>query len=95
MEIKHTRVMLNAALDGRLDKVEYRRDPVFGFEVPTSCPDVPAEVLDPRRTWSDQGAYDQKARHLAGLFIDNFHQFEDQTPPEVKEAAPRTDVAMA
>src|SRR3546814_1050088 len=65
MKIAHTRAMIRAALDGRLAKVETRPDPIFGLHVPASCPDVPADVLDPRRTWSDKDAYDSTARALA------------------------------
>ena len=88
MEIKYTRALLNAALDGRLKRAQYETDPVFGVEVPASCPGVPEEVLNPRNTWSDKEAYDAKARHLAQLFAENFKQFEDQAPPEVKAAGP-------
>ncbi len=93
MSIKHTRALLKAALQGKLDNVEYRTDPVFGFEVPTSCPDVPQEVLNPRNTWDDKDAYDQKANHLAKLFIENFKQFEEGTSDEVMSAAPKPTTA--
>ena len=89
MPIKHTRALLNAALDGSLNKVSYEADPIFGVQVPTSCPGVPEEILNPRNTWSDKEAYDQKAAHLAKLFEENFRQFEDDTPEEVKAAGPR------
>jgi phosphoenolpyruvate carboxykinase (ATP) len=87
MPIKHTRAMLNAALDGRLAGVEERVDPNFGVFVPTACPDVPAEVLDPRATWADGEAYDAQARHLTRLFADNFKQFETAVDPQVMAAA--------
>jgi phosphoenolpyruvate carboxykinase (ATP) len=64
--------MLRAALDGELDDVELRRDPVFGFGVPVSVPGVEDRLLDPRSTWRDPEAYDRKARELAGLFVENF-----------------------
>ena len=89
MPIEHTRALLNAALEGRLANADYERDPVFGIEVPTACEGVPSEVLKPRQTWQDRDAYDAKARHLAGLFHDNFEQFADEVPAEVKEAGPR------
>jgi phosphoenolpyruvate carboxykinase (ATP) len=89
MKIKHTRLLLNAALNGELDKVSYDLDPVFGLQVPTACPGIPSEILKPRNTWSDQEAYDSKAAHLAQLFVENFRQFEDQAPAEVKAAGPQ------
>ena len=89
MSIRHTRALLNAALDGKLDQVKFVKDPIFGFEVPTDAPGVPASVLTPRETWSDKAAYDEKARHLARLFTDNFKQFADQASPEVLAAAPK------
>jgi len=89
MPIKHTRALLNAALNGLLKKVSYEADPVFGVQVPTSCPGVPEKILRPRNTWTDKEAYDRKAEHLAGLFVGNFRQFEDASPDEVKAAGPR------
>ena len=88
MEIKHTRALLNAALDGKLDKVEYREDPIFGVQVPTSCPGVPKKILDPRNTWKDKDAYDKKAGHLAKLFVENFGEYADQCSKEVVAAGP-------
>ena len=68
MKIRHTRAMLNAALDGDLDAVEYVKDERFGFEVPMECPNVPSEVLQPRSTWGDKGAFDATADKLAAMF---------------------------
>jgi phosphoenolpyruvate carboxykinase (ATP) len=89
MSIQHTRALLNAAFDGKLDHVRYVKDAVFGFEVPTDAPGVPAQVLNPRDTWADKAAYDEKARHLARLFNDNFKQFADLASPETVAAAPK------
>lgn len=75
MSIKHTRALLNAALDGKLAKTKFLKDPVFGFEVPLKCPGVPAEVLNPRAIWEDKALYDSKCRELAGLFAANFKKF--------------------
>ena len=88
MKIVHTRAMVNAALQGRLDGVKFRKDPLFGIDVPLECPGVPANVLNPRDTWEDKSAYDNKARELADRFIKNFKQFEDDVPAAVKESAP-------
>ena len=84
--IEHTRAMLAAALEGELDDTAFRRDEVFGLDVPESVPDVPKGVLDPRGTWSDSKAYDEKARELVGRFRENFEQFTGKMPPEVGEA---------
>jgi len=89
MNIGHTRAMVHAALDGRLDGVPTETDPIFGLEVPTSCPDVPAELLLPRTTWPDPAGYDLKARELATMFRENFRAFEDGVPLEVRDAGPR------
>ena len=63
-------------------------DPVFGVEVPTSCPGVPADVLDPRGTWADPVAYDAQARKLAGLFQENFTKYAEDVPEDVRSAGP-------
>ncbi|MHC4839853.1 MAG: phosphoenolpyruvate carboxykinase [Planctomycetota bacterium] len=88
MAIKHTRAMLNAALEGRLAEVEYETHPVFGLQFPKSCPDVPADVLDPKQTWDDKVAYDAKAKEVAGLFSKNFEQFKSETKEEIVNAGP-------
>ncbi|MGE3769403.1 MAG: phosphoenolpyruvate carboxykinase (ATP) [Bdellovibrionales bacterium] len=79
MPIATTRALLNAALSGQLDKVEYETEPFFGLSVPTSAPGVDAAVLNPRNTWKDGAAYDAAARKVAALFIDNFQQFKDKS----------------
>ena len=88
MKIKYTRAMVNAAISGKLDSVEFAKDPVFKLNVPKTCPDVPPEILFPRNTWTDKDAYDVKARELIGRFEDNFKQFLDRVPPNVLQAAP-------
>ena len=89
ISIRHTRNLLNAALNGKLDNVKYQKDPVFGFEVPMECPDVPSDVLDPASSWSDKKEYDRRYKDLAMRFKQNFGKFEDQTPKEVLEAGPK------
>ena len=89
MSIAHTRAMVSAALDGSLAQVPTVADPIFGLQVPTSCPGVPSEVLVPRNTWQDKDAYDQAARNLAQRFKDNFNKFADQVTDEVRNAGPR------
>ncbi|MBT3793376.1 MAG: phosphoenolpyruvate carboxykinase [Rhodospirillales bacterium] len=89
MKIAHTRAMLTAALEGKLDSVVMAPDPNFGMDVPQSCPDVPDEVLNPRNTWSDKAAYDKTAQALAGMFEKNFVEFEPQVDDGIKKAAIR------
>jgi phosphoenolpyruvate carboxykinase (ATP) len=88
ISIQHTRAMIRAAFNGELDKAGYEADPVFGVLVPRSCPDVPQEVLRPRDTWQDKAAYDAQARHVAGLFNENFKAFASVASDGVKAAAP-------
>lgn len=89
MDLAHTRAMVRAVLDGRLDDVETEPDPVFGLAIPISVPDVPDEVLRPRDTWKDPAAYDAQASRLAAMFRENFEKFADAVGPEVREAGPR------
>jgi phosphoenolpyruvate carboxykinase (ATP) len=86
MKIAYSRAMVNAALDGKLDRVKYTKDPIFGLEIPSEVPGVPSEVLNPRNTWSDKSAYDTRARELVALFEKNFEQFAQMVPAEVKAA---------
>jgi len=89
ISIRYTRAMLNAALEGKLDGVEYFTDPVFGFQVPRSCPEVPDGVLDPAQAWPSREAYMKRYKSLASRFIDNFKRFEDGAPDEVRAAGPK------
>jgi phosphoenolpyruvate carboxykinase (ATP) len=88
MPISATRALLRAALDGDLADVEYRTDPVFGFEVPVAVPGVDTALLDPRSTWRDQDAYDAKAREVAAMFRRNFEKFADSAGSAVAAAGP-------
>jgi phosphoenolpyruvate carboxykinase (ATP) len=76
MSIKHTRALVDAAIEGRLDNVEFVTEPAFGLSIPVSCPDVPAEILNPRNCWSDKAAYDLQAADLAARFEANFEKFD-------------------
>jgi phosphoenolpyruvate carboxykinase (ATP) len=87
MPIKVTRALLNAALDGSLNNVEFRTDPNFGFQVPVAVPGVDATILDPRATWGDKAAYDETAANLVKQFVDNFAQFVDHVDESVRGAA--------
>jgi len=90
MKIAHTRAMIRAVLSGALDGVSYRRDPIFNLDVPTSCPDVPGDVLNPRITWPNPSDYDAQAAKLAKMFVDNFKTFEGGVTAAVRDAGPRT-----
>ena len=89
MPIKATRALLNAALDGSLNHVEFRIDPNFGVEVPVSVPGVDTAILDPRGTWADKADYDATAAKLVTLFTNNFARFADHVDAAVRRAAPR------
>jgi phosphoenolpyruvate carboxykinase (ATP) len=89
MKIAHTRAMITAALTGLLDNVTYTRHPIFNIDVPTTCPGVPDEVLNPRGTWPDASKYDEQAKKLAAMFAENFKTFEKDVPAAVKDAGPR------
>ncbi len=89
ISIHYTRTMLAAALNGDLEHVPYRTDPVFNFQVPMQCPGVPDEVLDPSGSWSNKDEYWKKYRQLAMRFIENFRKFADACPPEVLAAGPK------
>ncbi|MCB2088583.1 MAG: phosphoenolpyruvate carboxykinase (ATP), partial [Sphingomonadaceae bacterium] len=98
MPIKATRGLLNAVLDGKMDEVEFREDPNFGFDVPVHVPaldeaGIDQRVLDPRSTWADKDAYDAMAQHLVQLFVDNFEQFTAYVDDGVRQAAPGAAVA--
>lgn len=88
ISIGYTRAMLEAALTGSLLKSKFRKDPIFGFEVPLACDGVPTDVLDPASAWPSDEEYFDKYRQLASRFIDNFKKFAPDCPPEVVNAGP-------
>jgi phosphoenolpyruvate carboxykinase (ATP) len=89
MKLSYTRAMITAALEGELHGVAFENHPVFGFAMPTGCPNVPTELLNPRNTWEDKGAYDKQCEKLAELFNSNFAKFADGASDEIKAAAPK------
>jgi phosphoenolpyruvate carboxykinase (ATP) len=89
ISIKYTRSLLNAALDGSLLNVKYRKDSVFGFDVPMTCPDVPEGILNPADSWPSKKAHEDKYKSLASRFVDNFKKYELNCPPEVIKAGPK------
>lgn len=93
MPIQVTRTLLNAALDGSLKNADFRIDPYFGFQVPTSVPGVPVHILNPFKTWADKAAFDSTARKLVGMFQENFAKFEPHVDQDVASAAPAIRLA--
>jgi phosphoenolpyruvate carboxykinase (ATP) len=89
IRIPYTRAMLNAALGGALDDVEYVEDPIFGLSVPTSVPDVPSELLIPRSTWTDVDEFDRYANKLAAMFAANFGAYAEGVDESVVKSGPR------
>jgi phosphoenolpyruvate carboxykinase (ATP) len=89
ISIRHTRNLLDAALTGKLDDVEYRQDKLFGFNVPLTCPDVPEDVLEPSSSWGNKDEYWKKYDALVARFIENFKLFQDGCSKEVIDAGPK------
>jgi phosphoenolpyruvate carboxykinase (ATP) len=89
MKIAYTRAMVTAALNGSLAKVKAEADPNFGLHIPVTCPNVPAEILQPRNTWSEKTAYDAQARKLAGMFRENFKQVDAHVSDAVRQSGPK------
>ncbi|MCR9173496.1 MAG: phosphoenolpyruvate carboxykinase (ATP) [bacterium] len=89
MSLKYTRAMITAAMNGKLDNVEYVTQPVFELSIPTSCEGVPSEILNPKDTWADKAAFDETANSLANKFVANFAQYEAETSQAILSAAPK------
>ena len=88
INLKYTRAMIRAAMRGDLDHAEFVHHDIFGVSMPITCDGVPDQVLNPRNTWDSSAAYDEKADHLAHLFINNFERFEDHANTAIRSAAP-------
>ena len=89
MKLSYTRAMITAALEGALDAEEFKDLPVFELAYPTSCPGVPAELLNPKETWADSAAYDETASKLASKFVDNFETYKEEADASILAAAPK------
>ena len=89
ISIKYTRILLNDALSGKLHDVKFRKDPIFGFEVPEECEGVPSSILEPADAWPSREEYFHKYDALAARFIENFKLFAAGCPKEVIEAGPK------
>ncbi|MDQ3902543.1 MAG: phosphoenolpyruvate carboxykinase (ATP) [Thermoproteota archaeon] len=88
MNLKYTRAMVKAALNSDLEKVQFKHDSIFNFDIPTSCPGVPPEMLDPANTWSDKQSYFVSSKRLAALFVKNFQKF-GEVSKEILDAGPK------
>lgn len=77
ISLKDTRAIIDSILDGSIDDAPATSLPIFNLDIPTALPGVDSDILDPRRTYADTADWDEKARHLAKLFIDNFVSFTD------------------
>ncbi|WP_462250032.1 phosphoenolpyruvate carboxykinase (ATP) [Ekhidna sp.] len=93
ISLKYTRAMITAALNGKLDNVGYRTHSIFGAEIPTTCPDVPSEILSPRETWKNDTAFYEKANDLASRFVENFKKFEDFANDDIMGGAPKQNTS--
>lgn len=89
MDLKSTRAIIQAIHAGKLNAVETVKDEVFGFDIPTSCPDVSAEILQPRNTWDDGSKYDAQAKKLGQLFDKNFEAYKEDSSDEIINAGPK------
>ncbi len=87
ISLPHTRALVDAIMSDGLADVEYQVDPIFGLQIPTTCPGVPAEILDPRTAWADPSAYDEQAHKLAARFVENFRRF-DGVDAAIRDAGP-------
>ena len=88
MKLAYTRAMITAALNGKLEEVEYKHDSLFNLDIPQVCPGVPGEIMNPRDTWEDKAAYDESAKKLAEMFENNFSKKYPDMPEEIKKAGP-------
>ncbi len=91
MNLKYTRAMVTAALEGKLNDVRWVADPIFKVEVPQSCPDVPSEILMPINTWESKENYKAQAHKLAKLFAQNVKKFHGEMSEDILSAGPTVD----
>ena len=91
IKLTYTRAIVDAIHSGTLANANRQRDPVFGVEAITECPNVPSEILVPRNSWADKSAYDAAARKLAELFRKNFAAYESGVSAEVRDAGARVE----
>lgn len=89
MKLSYTRAMITAAMDGKLDNVEFQTQPIFELAIPTSCEGVPSEILNPKDTWADKAKFDETANGLAAQFVKNFEQYAKESSDAIRSAAPK------
>ena len=89
IKLRYTRAIIDAIHDGSLNNAEFVTDPIFGLAIPTSCPNVPDEVLIPKNTWNDEAAYNAQAHKLANLFIKNFEKYKAGSSDAIINAGPK------
>ena len=94
ISLKYTRAMITAILNGELEGVDYAKHAIFGLQMPTTCPNVASEILNPRNTWENKAAYDAKANELANSFNKNFEQFAEYANAEILAAAPKAAMSV-
>ncbi|HVV55616.1 MAG TPA: phosphoenolpyruvate carboxykinase (ATP) [Mucilaginibacter sp.] len=94
MKLKYTRAMITAAINGELDNVSYGIHPIFNLQIPLTCPNVPDNLLDPRKTWADPESYDDKANSLAMAFIRNFEKYAEADDYEITSAGPGVTISV-
>jgi phosphoenolpyruvate carboxykinase (ATP) len=94
MRLKYTRAMITAALNGELEHVNYNEHPVFGLMMPSSCPNVPDYLLNPRNTWQNTYLYDERASALALLFVKNFEDYVPYCNEDILKAAPNVTISV-
>ena len=88
IKIKYSRAMITAAINGDLDQAKYRHDELFNLDIPIEIEGVPSEILDPKNTWNDKNSYDESAKSLCKMFVENFEKFEGVSQ-EIKNAGPK------
>ncbi len=89
IKLQYSRAMVTAALTGALDTVKFEHNKLFNLDIPSQCPEVPSEILDPKNTWNDSDSYDMSAKKLAQMFTENFAKFEN-TDSEIINAGPKS-----
>jgi phosphoenolpyruvate carboxykinase (ATP) len=92
INLSHTRALIKAALENKFDEIELETHEMFGFAIPKECPGIPSQLLNPRNTWTDKNAYEEKANYLASLFIKNFEKYSSGVTDDILAAAPKPNL---
>jgi phosphoenolpyruvate carboxykinase (ATP) len=88
IDIEYTRAMVDAALQGKIDKVEFKNNDLFHLKVPKTCPKLPTNILDPKKTWKSKSAYEKRAKKLAMDFSKHFDENYLNKVPELRKVCP-------